>query len=89
MDDKQISEDAVQANTFKLDREDHLTLMLLTERGRRIEQEQARLKLEKQVLQSENREFIRLLQKYRPDISGHEYSVDLDTGVVTLKEIKS
>lgn len=86
MEEKSVKDSGTKdANvSFKLDREDHLTLMLLSERSRRIEQEQSRLNSEKALLQSENREFVRIFQsKYKAEMNN--YVVDLESGTVSLK----
>lgn len=86
MSDETLTTAAADApKQFKVDREDQLQLMVLTERSRRIESEKAKLNSDQALLQAENREFVRYFRdKYRADLAS--YVVDLETGVASPRQ---
>ena len=69
---------------IKLDREDILSLELISEKTRRLEAEQQRIRAEQKSLQQENILYVQGLNtKYGIDMNG--YSIDLDAGVAKPK----
>lgn len=74
------SQEDTAPKPIQLDREDVLTLSLITEKSRRLESEAARIQAERRALEQENLLYVQNLNtKYGVDMNG--FSIDLDQGV--------